>query len=90
MVLAAPHSQRQDLDGLFNLRAGWATPEQAAAFREKLSQLLAAADLLGASSPLGATVSEIRRTTKLTLSDDGKVLVASSAPNPPPAAPNPQ
>jgi hypothetical protein len=82
MVLAAPG---QDLDGLFNLRAGWATTEQAAAFREQLTQMLAAAALLGASTPLGATVSEIRRTARLSLSEDGKVLIASSAPSPPPA-----
>jgi hypothetical protein len=82
MVLAAPHGQRQELDGLFNLRAGWATAEQATAFKDQLNHLLAAADLLGASTPLGATVSEIRRTARLTLVEGGKVLVASSAPDP--------
>jgi hypothetical protein len=77
IVLAAPGAGN-DLDGIFHLRAEWASPEQAEAYRVKLSSLLATADLLGADTPLGATVSRIRKTAKLTL--EGRTLVASSVP----------
>lgn len=72
-VLAAPG---KELDGMFTLRAEFSSPEQAEAFGKQLRSLLATADLMTGSTPLGATISEMRKNAKLTL--EGKTLVASS------------
>src|SRR5262249_24870681 len=73
-VLAAPG--RRDRDGVFLLRAEFASPAQAQAFRDKLDALLAGAEALGGKTPLGATLSGLKRSAKMTL--DGNTLVASA------------
>jgi hypothetical protein len=73
-VLAAPGQDPGT--GAFRLRAEFSSPEHAAAFQKQLHELLAAADLLGGGTPLGAALSEMRRTAKVTL--EGRTLVASS------------
>jgi hypothetical protein len=73
-VLAAPG---RDLDGLFALRAVFASAEEAKAAGDKLRSALAAARLMGGRSPLGATLDALHKNAKVTVED--KTLVASAS-----------
>lgn len=73
-ALAAPG---KDLDGIFLLRAEFATPDHAQGFRKELVELLATADLMGGSTPLGATFSAMRKNARVTV--EGQTVVASAS-----------
>jgi hypothetical protein len=73
-ALAAPG---KDLDGMFLLRAEFASPAEARGFQKELQQLLAAADMLGGSTPLGATFTAMRKNAKVAV--EGQTVVASAS-----------
>ena len=74
---AALASPGPDIDGLFTLRAEFASHDQAIAFGDRLRQLLQTIALLGEHSPLGRGFAKLKNGAVVKLEDD--VVVASGA-----------